>query len=74
MAYLVREANFGLFDMDDPDDMAFCEWLTAASVEKTCVRCKERMYLLPSRIMCAACETAIEYGAPPDMGHYQEGI
>jgi hypothetical protein len=61
------EDNFGFYSVDDdPEELAFFLHIKKQSVGKKCVRCKKKVQLQPSIIICASCTSALEYGAPSD--------
>ena len=61
------EDNFGFYAIDDdPEELAFFLHIKKQSIGKKCVRCKKKVRLQPSIIICASCSSALEYGAPSD--------
>jgi hypothetical protein len=61
MTYPNYEPNFGFYDLDIEDEMEFFCHVKANSVPKKCVRCKEKVRLLPDRKMCSRCAEALEF-------------
>jgi hypothetical protein len=57
------EDNFGFYDLVDSDELAFFHHIRNTSVPKKCVRCKEKVKLLPCNKMCGRCAEALEFGA-----------
>jgi len=66
----VYEDNFGFWDIDGQEEQAFFEDVRRQSVQKTCERCDRHARLIPSKMLCASCVTALECGAPASMGKY----
>jgi hypothetical protein len=61
------EDNFGFYCADDdPEELAFFNYIRSQSTAKKCVRCKQMVRLLPQNILCATCSQSLEYGAPSD--------
>jgi hypothetical protein len=61
----VYEDNFGYYDLEaDPDEPAFFAFVKSQSKPRQCLRCGERVLLLPGRETCARCCDAMEYGSP----------
>ena len=59
------EDNFGFYRTDDdPEELAFFMHIKCQSIAKVCVRCNQKVRLLPQIILCATCSEALEYGAP----------
>jgi hypothetical protein len=55
------EANFGYYDLETEGEMEFFCHVKANSVVKECIRCEEKVRLLPDRNMCARCAEALEF-------------
>jgi hypothetical protein len=66
----VYEDNFGFWDIDGQEEQAFFDDVQRQSVKKTCDRCDRPVRLMPSKILCASCVTALECGAPASMSKY----
>jgi hypothetical protein len=64
------EDNFGFWHLDDPEERAFFEHVLRQSVRTICERCRETVRLMAPKILCAACVSALECGAPISMGEY----
>ena len=57
------EDNYGFYRCDDdPDELAFFEYVKSQSVVTKCARCGEPVRLLPTKTLCARCAEAIEFG------------
>lgn len=55
------ENNFGFYAVnDDPEELAFFLHINEQSIVKKCVRCKKKVRLQPSIIICASCSSALE--------------
>ena len=44
------------------EELAFFLHIKKQSVGKKCVRCKKKVRLQPSIVICASCTSALEYG------------
>ena len=64
------EDNFGFWDVGEQEEQAFFDHVQRESLPKTCDRCGQRVRLLPSKMLCASCVTALECGAPESMSKY----
>jgi hypothetical protein len=69
----VYEDNFGFWEIDCPEESAFFEHIRSQSVRIICQRCKRRVRLIPTKTICAACVSAVEFGAPASMKEYSYG-
>jgi len=67
---LVYEDNFGFWDIGRPEERAFFEYVQRQSVLITCERCEGPVRLIPPKILCASCVSALECGAPASMKEY----
>jgi rRNA maturation endonuclease Nob1 len=56
------DSNFGAYEIQDEDDIAFYHDVQRRSVMKKCQRCKRRVKLLPDYAYCDSCTTIIERG------------
>jgi len=64
------EDNFGFWDVDEPEELAFFEHVQRQSVRKICKRCRRPVRLMAPKILCAPCVSALECGAPISMSEY----
>jgi hypothetical protein len=64
------EDNFGFWHLDDPEVRAFFEHVRRQSVRTICKRCGETVRLMPPKILCAVCVSALECGAPISLSRY----
>jgi hypothetical protein len=71
MAITSYEHNFGFWEIDGPVEQAFFEYIKSQSVQKTCDRCERRVWLMPPKMLCASCVSALECGAPTTMRRYR---
>jgi hypothetical protein len=67
---LVYEDNFGFWDTGRPEERAFFEYVQRQSVLITCERCERPVRLIPPKVLCASCVSALECGAPASMKEY----
>jgi hypothetical protein len=54
----VYEDNFGLWDIDEPEERAFFEHVQCQSVFIVCERCQRSVRLIPPKALCATCVSA----------------
>jgi len=54
--------NFGVYDIESDEDIAFYHQVQAESVEKVCSICGRHVMLRPHYDKCNACADAIERG------------
>jgi hypothetical protein len=66
----VSDDNFGLWNIDGPEERAFFEHVQSQSIATICKRCERPVRLMPSKTVCASCISAIECGAPVSMNEY----
>ena len=59
----VYEDNFGFWDIDEPEELAFFEHVQRQSVFIACERCERSVRLISSKTLCATCVSALECGA-----------
>jgi hypothetical protein len=64
------EDNFGFRHLDDLEERAFFELVRRQSVRTICKRCGQTVQLMAPKILCAACVSALECGAPSSMSEY----
>jgi hypothetical protein len=64
------EDNFGFWDLDDPEELAFFDHVRRQSVRMVCKRCERIVCLMSPKIFCAPCASALECGAPISMRDY----
>jgi hypothetical protein len=62
------EDNFGYYciDDDDPEELEFFCHIKAQSKPTICARCEQKVRLLEHIKICAACSSAVEFGAASD--------
>ena len=66
----VYEDNFGFWDIGGPEEQVFFDHVQLQSVLITCERCERPVRLIPPKVLCASCVSALEYGAPVSMREY----
>ena len=64
------EDNFGFWDLDEPEELAFFHHVQRQSFRAVCKRCDGVVRLLPPKIFCAPCTSALECGAPISINDY----
>ena len=69
---VVYDDNFGFWDIDGPEEIAFFEHVQRQSVYMRCGRCERRARLMPPKILCATCISALECGAPASIKEYDQ--
>jgi hypothetical protein len=62
--------NFGFWDIDEPEERAFFEYIQRESVGTICCRCELPARLIPTKTLCASCVSALESGAPASISEY----
>jgi hypothetical protein len=67
----VYEDNFGYWEIDSREELAFFAHIQSQSVSVTCQRCKRSVRLLLTKTICAPCASALECGAPTSMKEYR---
>jgi hypothetical protein len=67
---LAYEGNFGFWDIAESAERAFFDYVQRQSVLVACERCERSVRLIPPKILCASCVSALEYGAPASMKEY----
>lgn len=67
---ILYDDNFGYWHVDDPEELAFFKYVQSQSVERNCERCRGVARLMPPKLRCAPCASALEYGAPFSMREY----
>jgi hypothetical protein len=70
----VYEDNFGFWEIDGPEERAFFEHVRMQSLDKSCERCKRAVRLMPRKILCASCASALECGAPASISGYDQAL
>jgi hypothetical protein len=69
---VVYDDNFGFWDIDGPEEIAFFEHIQLQSVYMRRGRCERRARLMPPKILCATCISALECGAPASIKEYDQ--
>jgi hypothetical protein len=67
---LVYEDNYGFSSISEPEERAFFDFVRRQSVLTACERCERPVWLMPPKVLCASCVSALEYGAPASMKEY----
>jgi hypothetical protein len=67
---LAYEGNFGFWDIGEPEERAFFDYVRRQSVLIACERCQRPVRLIPPKTLCASCVSALECGAPASMTEY----
>lgn len=57
-----HDDNFGCYDVQDEDDVAFYKQVQRESVTKTCRGCGRRVKLRPDYAICNSCADRAERG------------
>ena len=63
---IYADDNFGVYDVEDEDDLAFYHEMQAESVWKRCSACRRRVKLRPSYGICNNCAEIMERGGDLD--------
>jgi hypothetical protein len=66
------EDNFGYWEIDSPEEAAFFVHAQHQSFFSICQRCKRSVRLMPIKVVCAPCASALECGAPSSMRQYRQ--
>jgi hypothetical protein len=66
------EDNFGFWNLDEPEELAFFRNVQRQSVRAVCKRCECTVHLMPPKIICAPCAAALECGAPISISDYSQ--
>jgi hypothetical protein len=56
------DSNFGWYEIDNEDDVAFYHEVQKRSVLKTCQGCGRKVKLLPNYVICNTCAERAERG------------
>jgi hypothetical protein len=67
---LVYEDNYGFWSIRGAEERAFFDHIRRQSVLIACERCEGPVWLIPAKVLCACCVSALEYGAPGSMKEY----
>jgi hypothetical protein len=67
---LVYEDNFGFWDIANPPERMFFDYVRRQSLLIACERCERTVRLVPPKATCASCVSALEFGAPASMKEY----
>jgi len=70
---VLYEDNFGYWEIDCPQESSFFVHVQSQSVGTTCKRCRRPVRLVPTKTICAACTSALEFGAPTFLKEYIHG-
>jgi hypothetical protein len=65
------EDNFGFWEIDCPEEVAFFEHVQSQSVRAICRRCSRMVRLMSTKTICAPCASALECGAPTAISKYR---
>jgi hypothetical protein len=66
----IYEDNFGFWELDCPEELAFFAHVQSKSARAICQRCKRLVRLMSTKTLCAPCVSALECGAPASMNEY----
>jgi hypothetical protein len=66
----VYEDNFGFWEIDSREELAFFSHVQSQSIRVTCQRCKRSVRLMRTKTVCSPCVSALECGAPASMKEY----
>ena len=73
---VVYDDNFGFWDIDGPEESAFFKHVQRQSIYMRCGmrcgRCERPVRLMPRKIVCATCISALECGAPASIKEYDQ--
>ena len=64
---VLYDDNFGYWHVDDAEELAFLKYVQSQSVSRSCERCRGAVRLMPQKLLCAPCVSALECGAPLSM-------
>jgi hypothetical protein len=67
---VLYDDNFGYWLVDDAEELAFLKYVQSQSVSTNCGRCEGAVRLMPQKLFCAPCVSALECGAPLSMAEY----
>jgi hypothetical protein len=67
---VLYDDNFGYWRVDDAEELAFLKYVQSQSVSRSCQRCRGAVRLMPQKVVCAPCVSALECGAPLSMRDY----
>ena len=67
---VLYDDNFGYWRIDDVEELAFFKYVQSQSVERSCERCRGAVRLMPEKLLCAPCVSALECGAPLSIREY----
>jgi hypothetical protein len=67
---VLYDDSFGYWHVDDAEELAFFKYVQSQSVSRSCERCRCAVRLMPPKLLCAPCVSALECGAPLSMGEY----
>jgi hypothetical protein len=67
---VLYDDSFGYWQVDDAEELAFFKYVQSQSVSRSCQRCRGAVRLMPPKLLCAPCVSALECGAPLSMGEY----
>ena len=67
----VYDDNFGFWEIDGSEELAFFAHVQSQSVRTICERCEGLARLMPTKAICAPCVSALECGAPAAMSEYR---
>jgi hypothetical protein len=70
---VLYDDNFGYWRVDDAEELAFLKYVQSQSVSRSCQRCRGAVRLMPQKVLCAPCVSALECGAPLSMEDYGLG-
>jgi len=62
---IFADDNFGVYEIEDDDDLAFYHDMQAESVLKKCSACNRQVKLRPSYGICNSCAEILERGGDP---------
>ena len=62
---IYADDNFGVYEIEDDDDLAFYHEMQSESVLKKCSSCSRRVKLRPSYGICNGCAEILERGGDP---------
>lgn len=67
---VLYDDNFGYWRVDDAEELAFFKYVQSQSARRSCERCRGAVRLMPQKLLCAPCVSALECGAPLSMTEY----
>jgi len=62
---IYADDNFGVYKIEDEDDLEFYHWVQSESIWKNCGACNRSVKLRPDYGICNSCAEILEHGGDP---------